>query len=186
MPLWFNLHKTLGKTIQASYIVKRIQGYRTCSFVKVPCGLHLSHVAPMEALKIAHSSVYNAKSRIVKAYCIAQHRKRNRPFPSSLVPLFQSESKCETILMKMTLICTKMNPHAELIFIWKVLHLDSFWKEAQENSEITYFHQCEVKAVEKSKPTNQDGWNILLWTLNLNFNKIIVNNLQQPRDCTLQ
>ena len=29
----------------------------------------------------------------------------NRPFPSSLVPLFQSESKCETILMKMTLIC---------------------------------------------------------------------------------
>ena len=31
----------------------------------------------------------------------------NRPFPSSLVPLFQSESKCETILMKMTLICIK-------------------------------------------------------------------------------
>ena len=28
----------------------------------------------------------------------------SRPFPSSLVPLFQSESKCETILMKMTLI----------------------------------------------------------------------------------
>ena len=27
---------------------------------------------------------------------------QNRPFPSSLVPLFQSESKCETILMKMT------------------------------------------------------------------------------------
>ena len=32
----------------------------------------------------------------------------NRPFPSSLVPLFQSESKCETILMEMTLICMKM------------------------------------------------------------------------------
>ena len=27
------------------------------------------------------------------------------PFPSSLAPLFQSESKCETILMKMALIC---------------------------------------------------------------------------------
>ena len=26
----------------------------------------------------------------------------NRPFPRSLLPLFQSESKCETILMKMT------------------------------------------------------------------------------------
>ena len=28
----------------------------------------------------------------------------NKPFPSSFVPLFKSESKCETILMEMTLI----------------------------------------------------------------------------------
>ena len=42
---------------------------------------------------------------------------RNRPFPSSLVPLFQRESKCETILMKMTLICMKMKLHVELILI---------------------------------------------------------------------
>ena len=41
----------------------------------------------------------------------------NRPFPSCLVPLFQSESKCEIILVKMTLICMKMKLHAELIFI---------------------------------------------------------------------
>ena len=41
----------------------------------------------------------------------------NRPFLSSLVPLFQSKSKCETIFMKMTLICMKMRLHAELIFI---------------------------------------------------------------------
>ena len=52
---------------------------------------------------------------------------QNRPFPSSLVPLFQSESKCETILTEMTFICMKMKLHAELIFIWKVSHLDSFW-----------------------------------------------------------
>ena len=52
---------------------------------------------------------------------------KNRPFPSSLVPLFQGESNCETILMKTTLICMKMKLHAELIFIWKVSHLDSFW-----------------------------------------------------------
>ena len=51
----------------------------------------------------------------------------NRPFPSSHVPLSQSESKFETILMTMTLICLKMKLHAELIFIWKVSHLDSFW-----------------------------------------------------------
>ena len=42
---------------------------------------------------------------------------QNRPFPSSLVPLFHSESKCKTILMKMTLICVKMKLHAELIFV---------------------------------------------------------------------
>ena len=49
------------------------------------------------------------------------------PFPSSLVPLFQSESMWETLLMNMTLIWMKMKLHAELIFIWKVSHLDSFW-----------------------------------------------------------
>ena len=53
--------------------------------------------------------------------------KSNRPFPSSLVPLFQSESKCETILMKMTLISMKMKWYSELILTWKVSHLDSFW-----------------------------------------------------------
>ena len=42
---------------------------------------------------------------------------RTCPDPSSLVPVFQSESKCETILMKMALICMKMNLHAELVFI---------------------------------------------------------------------
>ena len=43
----------------------------------------------------------------------------NRPFPSSLVPLFQSESKCETILMKKTLICMKMKLLAKTHFHMK-------------------------------------------------------------------
>ena len=42
--------------------------------------------------------------------------KINGPYPSSLVPLFQSECKCETILMKMILICMKIKLHAELTF----------------------------------------------------------------------
>ena len=42
------------------------------------------------------------------------------------MPLFQSESKCETILMKMTSICMKIKLNAELIFIRMVSHLDSF------------------------------------------------------------
>ena len=63
---------------------------------------------------------------------------QNRPFPSSHVPLFQSESKCETILVEMTLIWMRMKLHAELIFIWKVSHLDSFSKRGTENSEMAY------------------------------------------------
>ena len=51
----------------------------------------------------------------------------NRSFPSTLVPLFQRESKCETVLMKMTLICMKKKLRAEVIFIWKVSLLDSLW-----------------------------------------------------------
>ena len=52
-------------------------------------------------------------------HLIGLHRFANviRPFPSSLLPLFQSESKYEIILMKMTLICMKMELYAELIFI---------------------------------------------------------------------
>ena len=57
------------------------------------------------------SSKYNSPDKII-LYSLD-----NRPFPSSLVPRFQSESKCETFLMKMTLTCMKMKLHAELIFI---------------------------------------------------------------------
>ena len=82
--------------------------------------------------------LYSKKEALVKALCtkialarpnesVHVRNESNRPFPSSLVPLLQSESKCETILMKMTLIYMKMKLHAELIFIWKVSHLDSFW-----------------------------------------------------------
>ena len=78
---------------------------------------------------------------------------RNRPFPSFLVSLFQSESKCENILMKMTLICMKMKLHAELIFIWKVSHLDSFWNRGTRelgNGLLAYCikrFQCGVSIV---------------------------------------
>ena len=50
----------------------------------------------------------------------------NRPFPSCLLPLFQTESKCEIFHMKMSMICIRMDLWVKLIFIWKVSHLDSF------------------------------------------------------------
>ena len=49
----------------------------------------------------------------------------NRPFPSSLVPLFQSESKCETFLMKMSSACSSISMQIKDIFITMVSHLGS-------------------------------------------------------------
>ena len=56
-------------------------------------------------LSILTDQLLVASINAVSVLC--NDRNPNRPFPSSLVPLFQSESKCETILMKMTLICMK-------------------------------------------------------------------------------
>ena len=47
----------------------------------------------------------------------------NRP----LVPLFQNESKCETFHMKMSSACSFIFMQIKVIFIWRVLLLDSFW-----------------------------------------------------------
>ena len=49
----------------------------------------------------------------------------NRPFPCSLVPLFQNESKCETFHMKMSSACSFIFMQIKVIFIRMVLHLDS-------------------------------------------------------------
>ena len=50
---------------------------------------------------------------------------RNKPFPSSLVPLLQNESKCETFYMKMSSACSFISMKIKVIFIRMVSHLDS-------------------------------------------------------------
>ena len=50
----------------------------------------------------------------------------NRPFPSSLLPLFQSESKCETFHTKMSSTRSFFFMQIKVIFIRMVSHLDSF------------------------------------------------------------
>ena len=73
----------------------------------------------------SENEVWKTKLGLKKTSCNNILIQTNRPFPSSLV--FQSESKCEIVLMEMILICMKMKLHAELIFMWKFSHLDSFW-----------------------------------------------------------
>ena len=50
----------------------------------------------------------------------------NRPFPSSLEPLFQSESKSETLRMKMSSAYSFIFMQIKVIFIRMISHLDSF------------------------------------------------------------
>ena len=49
----------------------------------------------------------------------------NRPFPSSLVPLFQNESTRETFHMKMSSACSFIFMQIKTIFIRMVSHVDS-------------------------------------------------------------
>ena len=54
----------------------------------------------------------------------AVHDINNRPFPSSLVPPFQNESKCETFHMKMSSAYSFIFMQFEVIFITMVSHSD--------------------------------------------------------------
>ena len=49
----------------------------------------------------------------------------NRPFSSSLVPLFQNESKCETFHIKMSSVCCFIFMQIKVIFIRMISRLDS-------------------------------------------------------------
>ena len=55
----------------------------------------------------------------------------NRPFPSSLVPLFQNESKFETFHMKMSSACSFIFMQIKVTFKGMVLHLDSLWNRGK-------------------------------------------------------
>ena len=96
---------------------------------------HLNYLdPPLEAI----SQSWMLRLIILMRHCetlivldITKTEPNSRSFPSSRVPLFQSKSKCETIFMKITLNCMKMELYAELIFIRNVLHLDSFWNRGR-------------------------------------------------------
>ena len=73
----------------------------------------------------------------------------NRPFPSSLVPLFQSESKCETFHIKMSSVRSFFFMQIKVIFIRMVSHLDSLWNRGTRelgngllDSSWEFVHTC--------------------------------------------
>ena len=82
----------------------------------------------------------------IYADCAVKPDGQNRPFPSSLVPLFQNESKCETFHMKMSSACSFIFMQIKIIFIRMVLHLDSFWNRGTRELGNGYF-LCYFKMV---------------------------------------
>ena len=58
-------------------------------------------------------------------FAVRDPLRSNRPFPSSLVPLFQNKSKCQTFHMKMSSACSFIFMQIKVIFIRMVSHLDS-------------------------------------------------------------
>ena len=65
----------------------------------------------------------------------------NRPFPSSLVPLFQNESKCETFHMKMSSAFSFIFMQIKVIFIRIFAHLNPLWNRgtSQGKSEMAFW-----------------------------------------------
>ena len=64
-----------------------------------------------------------------------------RPFLSSLVPLFQNESKCETYRLKMSPACRFIFMQIKVIFIRMVSHLDSLWNRGTRELGNGLTHQ---------------------------------------------
>ena len=126
--------------------------YYTCSLMFE--GVHLPGVKGGGAKKLGPCA---PKASMVKCQLMPSINH----FRNSLVPLFQGESKCETILMKMTLICMKMKLHAELIFVWKVSHLDSLWNRGTR--ELVNGLLCVIaQPARLSNYTGQASWNVCI------------------------
>ena len=79
-------------------------------------GTRLSRVSVATCRQIARADEYCARFFFWTGH-----------FPSSLVPLFQNESKCKTFHMNMSSACSFIFMQIKVIFIRMVSHLDSFW-----------------------------------------------------------
>ena len=79
---------------------------------------------PFECYNADFGQYFTFRDSQFVEYVSAQNTSVNRPFPSSLVSLFQSESKCETFHMKMSSARGFFFMQIKVIFIRMVLHLD--------------------------------------------------------------
>ena len=101
--------------------------------LRLPCRVFTLTSLQFRRMQVLFFSTFRAtNSRSSDTKC-------NGPFSRSLVPFFQSESKCKTILMKMIQICMKMKLHIKSFSYERLRTQNHFETEAQENSEMAYF-----------------------------------------------
>ena len=109
----------------------------------------------------------------------------NRPFQSSLVPLLQNESTCETFHMKMSSACSFIFMQIKVIFIRMVSHLDSLWNRGARElgnglfslPQYLYMKQkhCIIqKCISNSASTNKWKKQSKRCSKNINFSGSVV------------
>ena len=98
----------------------------------------------------------------------------NRPFPSSLVPLFQNESKCKTFHMKMSSACSFILMQIKVIFIRMVSHLDSLWNWGTRELQNFLWYPLSCFSL-------QDLWKRFQFVLDQNFGHFMGASSVPPR-----
>ena len=96
----------------------------------------------------------------------------NRPFPSTLVPLFQNESKCETFHMKISSARSSIFMQIKVIFLRLVSHLDSISNRGTRELKIS------LESVVKPKPK----W--LLWPITKDTDSLMNQSKFEVTTCS--
>ena len=98
----------------------------------------------------------------------------NRPFPSSLVPLFQSESSAKPFLWKWLWFAWEWNCMQSSFSYERFRTQTRFEREAQENSEMAYCHFMTYKVWRWTSPCAENRWTSYFVLLYIFIVKLLV------------
>ena len=100
----------------------------------------------------------------------------NRPFPSSPVPLFQNESKCKTIHMKMSAAPRFIFMQIKVIFIRKVSHLDSFRNRGTRELGIGLLWKTKAIKITRTFINLVVGTNLYFYSITLLLSSLLIRS----------
>ena len=105
----------------------------------------------------------------------------NSPFPSSLVYLFQNESKCETFHLKMSSACSFIFMRINTIFIRMVSQLDPLWNRGTRELGNGLLKLMVFQCDERKSHEHARLWFLLplLWSID-NFDQAMLSYVPLP------